>query len=330
MVSFGVEFVPNEPITNIVEYVKLAEKVGFKNVWITDHYNNRDVYTTLALIALNTEKIMIGTGVTNPYTRNIAQTAASIITVDELSKGRAVLGIGPGDKATFDSLGVEWVKPAKTIREAVTVLRKLFAGEKVSFQGEIVKLASAGLAVKPVGKIPIYIGAQGRLMLRVAGEVGDGVLINASHPKDFQVAVQHLGEGVKKAGRELREIDVAAYACFSVDEDAEKAKKAARIVVGFIVAGSPSEALDRHGIDLDSQNVIREAIGKGDFKTVGKSVTNQMLEAFSVCGTPEDCSARIDELLKAGVTQVVAGSPIGADKKKAIELIGSKIIPKFT
>ncbi|RLG92705.1 MAG: 5,10-methylenetetrahydromethanopterin reductase [Candidatus Hecatellales archaeon] len=330
MVSFGVEFVPNEPITNIVEYVKLAEKVGFKNVWITDHYNNRDVYTTLALLALNTEKIMVGTGVTNPYTRNIAQTASSIITVDEISKGRAVLGIGPGDKATFDSLGVEWVKPAKTIREAVTVLRKLFAGEKVSFQGEIIKLTGAGLAVKPVGKIPIYIGAQGRLMLRVAGEVGDGVLINASHPKDFQVAIQHLEEGAKKAGRQLKDIDVAAYACFSVDEDAEKAKKAARIVVGFIVAGSPPEALDRHGIDLDSQKTIREAISKGDFKTVGKSVTNQMMEAFSVCGTPEDCSARIEELLKVGVTQVVAGSPIGADKKKAIELIGSKIIPKFT
>lgn len=329
MVSFGVEFVPNEPITNIVEYVKLAEKFGFKNVWITDHYNNRDVYATLALIALNTEKIMIGTGVTNPYTRNIAQTAASIITVDELSKGRAVLGIGPGDKTTLESLGVEWVKPAKAVREAVTVLRRLFTGEKVNFQGEIIKLAHASLAVKPASGIPIYIGAQSRLMLGVAGEIGDGVLINASHPKDFQFAIQHLEEGVKKAGRELKAIDVAAYTCFSVDEDAEKAKKAARIVVGFIVAGSPTEALDKHGIDVDSQKVIREAIGRGDFKTAGKSVTSQMLEAFSVCGTPQDCSARIDELLKAGVTQVVAGSPIGADKKKAIELIGSKIIPKF-
>ena len=87
MVKFGIEFVPMEPIANIVKYVKLAEAQGFQYVWITDHYNNRDVYTTLAMLAVNTERIRLGTGVTNPYTRNIAQTASSIATIDELSNG---------------------------------------------------------------------------------------------------------------------------------------------------------------------------------------------------------------------------------------------------
>jgi len=329
MMRFGIEFVPMEPIVNIVKYVKLAEARGFQYVWITDHYNNRDVYATLAMLAINTERIKLGTGVTNPYTRNIAQTASSIATIDELSNGRAILGIGAGDKVTLEALGIQWLKPVIAIRESVTVLRQLWTGKRVKFEGKIIKLKGAKLAVKPKNTIPIYIGAQGPLMLRLAGEVGDGVLINASHPKDFEFAMKQLRRGIERGGRSLNDIDVAAYTAFSVDEDPKAATKAVKIVVAFIVAGAPDVVLERHGIDVDAANTIRMAIGKGDFKTAVKSITKDMIDSFSICGTPEDCISRIEELLKTGVTQIVAGSPIGPDKEKAINLIGERIIPKF-
>lgn len=327
--SFGIEFVPQEPILSIADYVKLAEEKGFKYAWITDHYNNRDVWSTLSVLALRTEKIKLGSGVTNPYTRNVAQIASSIVTVDELSNGRAVLGIGPGDKATFEALGIQWVKPVKTIVEAVTVIRRLIAGERVKFEGEVVKVGGAKLAVKPKATIPIYIGAQGPVMLRTAGQIGDGVLINASHPKDFELAISQVKAGVEKACRKMEDVDVAAYTSFSIDQDPQKAEKAARIVVAFIVAGAPGEILERHGISLESAKTVREAIGKGDFKTATKSITSEMLSAFAVCGTPETCVSRIEELLKTGVTQIIAGSPLGPDKKTSIDLIGEKIIPSF-
>ncbi|MDD1760544.1 MAG: LLM class flavin-dependent oxidoreductase, partial [Methanothrix sp.] len=85
---------------------KLAEDAGFQNIWITDHYNNRDVWTTLAVLSMMTNKIQLGTGVTNPYTRNAAIIASSIASINELSGGRAILGIGPGDKATFEKMGI--------------------------------------------------------------------------------------------------------------------------------------------------------------------------------------------------------------------------------
>jgi len=327
--SFGVEFVPQEPILSIADYVKLAEERGFKYTWITDHYNNRDVWSTLSILALKTEKIKLGSGVTNPYTRNVAQIASAIITIDELSNGRAVLGIGPGDRATFETLGIQWVKPVKTIVEAVTVIRRLIAGERLKFEGEVIRLSGAKLAVKPKAAIPIYVGAQGPVMLRTAGQIGDGVLINASHPKDFQAAISYVKEGVEKSGRRMEDIDVAAYTSFSIDQDPNKAEKAARIVVAFIVAGAPDQILERHGIGLEGAKTIKEAIGKGDFKTATKSVTSEMLNAFSICGTPENCISRIEELLKTGVTQIVVGSPIGSDKKNSINLIGEKIIPSF-
>ncbi|HII03026.1 TPA: 5,10-methylenetetrahydromethanopterin reductase [Methanosarcinaceae archaeon] len=327
--KFGIEFVPSDPVLKIATYAKLAEEQGFDNVWITDHYNNRDVYTTLAVLALNTNSIKIGSGVTNSYTRNPAITASSIGAVNEISGGRAILGLGPGDKATFDAMGVEWVKPLATTREAIQALRGFFAGEKVSMDGEVVKFGGAKLAFK-TGNVPIYMGAQGPKMLELAGEVADGVLINASHPKDFEVAVEQIKKGAAKAGRDPAEVDVTAYACFSIDKDPAKAVSAAKVVVAFIVAGSPDLVLERHGIPVEAKGQIGEAIAKGDFGALmGGLVTEQMVEAFAICGTPEDCMQRIRDLEAIGVTQVVAGSPIGPNKEKAIKLIGKEIIAKM-
>ncbi|MDD4750121.1 MAG: 5,10-methylenetetrahydromethanopterin reductase, partial [Methanosarcinaceae archaeon] len=220
--KFGIEFVPSDPVLKIAHYAKLAEQQGFDNVWITDHYNNRDVYTTLTVLALSTNSIKIGSGVTNSYTRNPAITASSIGSVNEISGGRAILGLGPGDKATFDAMGIEWVKPLATTRESIQAIKSFFAGEKVSMEGNQVQFCGAKLAFKP-GNIPIYMGAQGPKMLELAGEVADGVLINASHPKDFEVAVTQIKKGAEKAGRDPKDIDITAYACFSIDKDPAKA-----------------------------------------------------------------------------------------------------------
>ncbi|ADG12831.1 5,10-methylenetetrahydromethanopterin reductase [Methanocaldococcus infernus] len=328
--KFGIEFVPNEPIQKLCYYVKLAEDNGFEFCWITDHYNNRNVYMALTMIALNTNKIKLGPGVTNPYVRNPAITASAIATLDELSGGRAVLGIGPGDKATFDTLGIEWVKPVTTLKETVEVIRKLLAGERVSYDGKVVKLAGAALNVKPINKdVPVYIGAQGPKMLETAGAIGDGVLINASNPKDFEAAIPLIKKGAESAGKKLEDVDIAAYACMSVDKKSEKAKQAAVPVVAFIVAGSPEVVLKRHNIDMEKVEKIREALKKGDFGTAFGTVDDAMLEAFSIYGTPEEVVEKCKKLLEIGVTQIVAGSPIGPDKEKAIKLIGKKVIPEL-
>lgn len=324
--TFGIEFVPSDPVLKIAHYAKLAEQSGFDNVWVTDHFNNRDVYTTLAVLANNTNSIKLGTGVTNPYTRNIGITASSIGAINEISGGRAILGIGPGDKATFDSMGISWEKPLTTTKESVTALRGYFAGENVSLDGEMVKVGGAKMAFK-TGDIPIYLGAQGPKMLQLAGEVADGILINGSHPRDFDVALDKIKEGAENAGRDMNDIDIAAYTCFSIDKDAEKAKQEAKVVVAFIVAGSPDVVLERHGIDPEAKKNISDAISKGDFKSLmGDMVTEDMVNAFSVCGTPEDCKQRVNELFNTGVTQIVVGSPIGPKKEKAIKLIGKEII----
>ena len=320
---FGIEFVPDEPVYKIGYMAKLAEDSGFSNVWITDHYNNRDVWTTLAALSMMTNKISLGTGVTNPYTRNAAIIASSIASINELSGGRAILGIGPGDKATFDKMGIDWDKPLTKVRESVQAIRAFLAREQVNQAG--FKGAQMSFAA---GKIPIYIGAQGPKMLELAGAIADGVLINASHPEDFKFAVPVIRQGAEKAGRKQESVQISAYASFSADKDPAKAVAASKIVVAFIVAGSPENVLERHGIGMDQAKAISEAIARYDFKAAMDAVTAKMTEAFSVSGAPADCRTRVDELLGTGVTQIVVGSPIGPNKENAIKLIGKQIIAK--
>ncbi|WNY24971.1 5,10-methylenetetrahydromethanopterin reductase [Methanolapillus millepedarum] len=332
--KFGIEFVPNEPVLNLASYAKTAEDEGFEFVWVTDHYNNRDVFSTLSVLSMATNRIKIGAGVTNPYTRNPAVTASAIATVNDISGGRAVLGIGPGDKSTFETLGLSGDKPLSTIRECVGVYRDLFAGKNVFFDGENIKLKGAHLdfvkksADGDKGAIPVYVGAQGPKMLEMAGAVSDGVLINASHPDDFRFAVPQIRAGADVARRNFNEIDVAAYTCFSIDADADAAKKKAAPVVAFIAAGAPDTILSRHGINPEIKKELGAEISKGNFKALNSLVSDQMIDKFSISGDSEFCEKRMRELEKTGVTQLVAGSPLGVSKEKAIKNIG-KIIRIF-
>ena len=327
--KFGIEFVPKDPYWKLAAYAIQAENSGFDNLWITDHYGNRNVYVTLAAAAIYTNKIVFGTGVTNPWMVNPVITAQAIATLDELSPGRVVLGMGAGDKTTLEAVGIDMGKPLAAVKEAIEMFRKLTNGEKVAFQGEVFKASGAKFNFKPANKIPVYIGAQGPKMLELAGKIGDGVLINASHPSDIEFAVKMANEGIKQAGKSPSDVDITAYTSFSVNEDPKKAVKAATPVVAFIVAGSPPPVLEKHKIDVAKADEIRAGLKAGDFPKALAAVTPEMLDAFSICGTPDMCIEKIAALQKIGIGQFVVGSPIGTNVKNSIDLIGSKIIPHF-
>lgn len=316
--KFGIEFVPQQPLDEIIELVKLAENVGFDNVWITDHYNNKNVYASLALIAKETSTIKLGPGVTNPYLRSPAISASAIATIDEISEGRATFGIGPGDKATFESLGVEWSKPLSTIKSAIAEIRTLTTGGKTE------KGAKLGGVKAVQDSIPIYMGAQGPKMLETAGEIADGVLINASNPKDYEAAMPKIKEGIEKAGGD-KEFDLGAYTSTSIGADSEAAKNAAKIVVAFIASGAPDLVIERHGLPEGYNKKLGDLLGKGDFGGAIGAVTDEALDAFCVAGTPEEFVPKIEALSDMGVTQYVAGSPVGKDVEESIKLLGDVI-----
>jgi 5,10-methylenetetrahydromethanopterin reductase len=328
--KFGIEFSPEKPTYWLAYYARDAEDAGFDHVWITDHYNNRNVYSTMTDIAHNTNKVLIGSAVTNPYVCNPVWTSTAIFTVDEISGERAVFGIGAGDKMTLNAIGIKWEKPLTAVKETVEIFQQLNDTKKCTYHGKFFDIPNARIKKKPPHRIPVYIGAQGPKMLKLAATLADGVLVNASHPADFEPAVAALKEGAAEAGRDISEIDIAAYTSFSIDEKRDKAVKKARIVAGAIAVGSPGFVLERHGIGKETAESIREMVSSQDFKAMKEGgVPDYVVEAFSIAGTPEDCVEKIEALGKVGVTQIVTGMPLGKSKIDAIKLIKKKVIPHF-
>ena len=166
-------------------------------------------------------------------------------------------------------------------------------------------------------------------MTELAAEIADGILVNASHPKDYEIALKHLEIGNARRKEKIRKFEVAAYTSFSVDPKPEKAIKAAKIVVAFIVGGSIPPILERHDIPLEEAQAIEKFLSHGKFKDAIGAVTPEMMDVFCIAGTPKECIDKIDELTRARVSQLVCGSPLGSNVPEAIRLIGKTIIPEY-
>jgi 5,10-methylenetetrahydromethanopterin reductase len=329
MVEFGIEFVPRDLYWKTTFYAIQGEKIGFDYLWITDHFNNRNVYVSLAIVSAYTEKIKFGPGVTNPYLVHPIVTAQGVATLNEIAPGRVVCGLGAGDKTTLQMVNMKQKKPLATIRESVHIIREITSARKLEMTGKIFKVSGVKLNFKVANPIPVFIGAQGPKMLALAAEIGDGVLINASHPRDIENAMIFVREGVNRTGKKLEDLSISAYTSFSIAPSYDKALKAVIPVVAYIVAGSPEIVLDHHGIPVEVASKIRDAIVHGQWKEAFSHVDNDMVEAFSICGTPENCTEKIDKLMKVGVNQIVVGSPIGPNMRKSINMIATELFPNF-
>jgi len=331
MVKFGFLTVPRWAGRETAELFKLAEDVGMEYAWVADYANSQCPYSVLTMTALTTRKVKLGPCSTNPYTRHPAVTAASMATINELSNGRAILGMAAGDEATLRSMGIAREAPATAIREAVEVIRKIVSGETVNYEGRRIKLSGFRLFYKPTQVFPIYIGARGPQILRLAGEIADGVLLDMSHPLEVKMALEKVKEGVASAKRDVKELDLATCTIFSVGKKLEDAKRSVRWIVALMTSSAPREVLERHKIDYERAEAVRHAIAKEGLDKAATLVTDEMIEAFSVTGTPDHCISVLEKLAKTELTQIIL-SNVGFSSesiRKHLEIIGAEILPHF-
>ncbi|MCS7131967.1 MAG: 5,10-methylenetetrahydromethanopterin reductase [Hadesarchaea archaeon] len=319
--KFGVEFVPYKTCDALISLARRVEDAGFDYGWVCDHYHNRYVHSVLAALALATKRVRLGPGVTNPYLVHPAVTAAAIATLDELSGGRAVFGISAGDPTFLATVGIKHHKPIAAVREAVLIARKLLAGERVDFSGEVFTCRGAKLRFRPDTGVPIYVGGRGPRMLELAGSIADGALINASHRDDLEECIVYVRRGAEASDKKLEELDVVAYMATSIDDDVEKARRAVRRIVAFIASSAPSWALERHDISPDEVEKIRGYLRVGEVQKAAEAVTDRMIDAFAICGKPSDFRRHVEDLGNLGITQVVIGAPIGPEPPKVIDSI---------
>jgi len=206
-VKSGLLLLPHDPPAQLVEVARLAEGTGYDHLWLADERFFREVYASLTLCAARTARIRLGPCVTDPYSRHPALTAMAIATLDEISLGRAVLGLGAGISG-FAELGVRRNKPARALRETATLVRRLLAGETVDARGEVVSFHAGRLDFVPARPaVPIYIASNGPLGQRAAGAVADGAIMEGCGSPDEARA---LGAEVRRGAAEARSRRTAA------------------------------------------------------------------------------------------------------------------------
>ncbi len=309
-----------------LDFVRYAEAKGFEAVWQAESRLVRDAIVPMAAYAAVTEKIKVGSGVTNNWTRNIGLLAATYLTLDDLAPNRIICGIGAWWDPLARNVGIDRKKPLTAMRETVTVLRRLLNMENVTFSGEFVHVQGIELDVvhgrREPRNVPIYIGATGDLMMEMAGEIADGVVLNYCVPPEYNIkALELLDKGAKKAGRRIDTIDRPQLIVCSVDRDHDKAIDTTRELLTQYLAQQPHIA-KASGVSPEIVTQIQSILGwpatHEQIKKAKHLVPEDLILRITASGTPDEARAKVSEYSRNGCTCPIL-YPVGGDYKLLID-----------
>lgn len=309
-----------------LDYVRYAEERGFEAVWQAESRLVRDAVVPMAAYAAVTEKIKVGSGVINNWTRNIGLLAATYLTLDDLAPDRVICGIGAWWDPLARNVGIERRKPLTAMRETVEVLRRLLNMERVTFHGEFVHVDNIELDVvhgrREPRNVPIMIGATGDKMMELTGEIADGVVLNYCVPPEYNDrALELLARGAKKSGRSFEDIDRPQLVVCSVDTDRNKAMDSTRELLTQYLAQQPHIA-KASGVSQEVVGEIQSILGwpatKEQIQRAKHLVPQELINRITASGTPDEARTKVDEYRRHGCTSPIL-YPVGGDVKLLID-----------
>jgi 5,10-methylenetetrahydromethanopterin reductase len=318
-------------VQEAVDRATRAEALGFEAMFFADsHMNNVDPYQVMAMCAIATKTIRFGTAVTNMVYRDPTITANSFATLNEISEGRAIIGLGTGDGPVY-SLGRTATKLVD-FEKGLRVIRDLLYDRGV--EAPITKeRASASRVALQAGKrpVPLYISAEGPKTLRVAGRVCDGVILGTGFGLDvLEWAQARLAEGAKESGRALADIDIMPAGMIYVDDDGARARKGVRSRMAnrahhnfrFTMETVPEGEIAGVKKFMDAFDISKPIEERVD----PDLVTDYLLHRFTIAGTPHECAARVKQLESAGVKRILL-TPPNIVYNETMEAWGRRVIP---
>jgi alkanesulfonate monooxygenase SsuD/methylene tetrahydromethanopterin reductase-like flavin-dependent oxidoreductase (luciferase family) len=326
-VKLGAHFLP-ENLPTYLDSIRAAEAAGYERAWHVDGQMLwQDLYVYMAHGLAATERIVVGSGVTNPLTRHYTVTASAHATLVHLHPGRVILGIGRGDNAVR-TIGYEPV-PLATMRSAVPRLRALIAGRALAENGKEIRIRWAG------EEIPIMLPATGPRSLRVAGTLADIVMIYVGvHPTSVAWAIDHVRAGAEDAGRDPADVEIAALCAVWISEDQQEAWERCRWApaacanhIAHTMRSNPD-----HGMPEEMTRLVQARdeydyyAGHLDSDAAHTSyLTGERVDDFVIAGPPERCLERIRTLAELGVDEISCAYLNG--ELAQMERVGGEIIP---
>jgi 5,10-methylenetetrahydromethanopterin reductase len=310
---FGIVFLP-ESLSGFGELCREAENTGFEWVGVADSQSVfHEMYVALTLAALNTSRVRVGPLVTNPLTRHLVVTASAMASIDELSNGRAVLGIGSGDSAIY-TLGA----PPATLaglEESIDTLGRLTGGEAVKRE------ARTWQVHRTSRRVPIYLAAEGPRTLELAGRVADGVIVGLGlTPEVIGLSLAAIERGARAAGRALADLDVWWFAKTNVADTHEAAVGPIKMALAASANHAFRFTLEGKGIPAELHEPIRglqreynahhhEIAGAGNAVLTDRwGLTDFLVDRFAIAGTPGECVTQIRRAMTAGARQFITTS----------------------
>jgi 5,10-methylenetetrahydromethanopterin reductase len=309
-----------------LDYVRYAEEKGFEAVWQAESRLVRDAIVPMAAYAAVSEKIKIGSGVINNWTRNIGLLAATFLTLDDLAPNRIICGMGAWWDPLAQNVGIERRKPLLAMRETVEVLRRLLNMERVTFHGEFHQVHDIELDVvhgrREPRHVQIMIGATGPKMIELTGEIADGVVLNYCVPPEYnEMAMEHLAIGAKKAGRKLEDIDRPQLVVCSVDHDHDKAIDTSRELLTQYLAQQPHIA-KASGVSQEVVAEIQSILGwpatHEQIQSAKHLVPEDLILRITASGTPDEARAKVKQYIDHGATCPIL-YPVGGDVKLLVD-----------
>ena len=325
-VSFHIGNLPNQSVQHALEMGRRSEELGFDGLWVADsHSVMRDAYAILAVLATQTSTLKLATGVTHTVTRHPAVLANSWATLQELSEGRAICGIGVGESAVHN-LGLKPERLA-VFEEKLGVIRALLNGETVEYEGKEIQMPWS------TSPVPLIMASSGPRSLQLAGRVADGVLFQVgSEPRLVQYALDNIAKGAEAAGRSLSDLKLYMRVATAVADDREQAQREikgyASVAAGTVFSTVPSEYLDE-----DLHEDLARMKAAYDYAEHGSNasshsdlLTDRIFDAIAVACTPEEAVQRFQAIADMGIDGFV--SPAGmAEPWPYIETLAEKVIP---
>jgi 5,10-methylenetetrahydromethanopterin reductase len=296
-VKFSLELHPIMPVRECLDFIRAAEALGVHRVWFGDsHLIWREAYTLMAAAAMQSRRLGLGLAVTNVTTRHPTVVASSMSTLQEISEGRIICGIGVGDSA-LETIGLKPVKRAE-LERSVGLMRQMWQRADVSADGGGPPLKFSWGEPEHV---PVHYGASGPRMLEDAGRIADGVITYVGlAPERIETAMSHIDVGAEQAGRTRADLDITLWVPCSVDDDAERASAAVKAHVSrALLHALPGNLTE---LERDTIERIRAVYEYSDHMSPGSVhsglVPDELVPAYAIAGNPQQCRAQLAALLE--------------------------------
>jgi probable F420-dependent oxidoreductase len=299
-------------VRTCIDWAQRAEALDYESVWISE-VAGPDPFVLAAAIAQATSRVRIGIAVSPVFVRTAATIASAASTVAQLAPGRFVLGLGASSHAVVGRWhGEPFERPLTRVRETVEVVRAMLHGQKLSYEGRSLRTHGFQLAIQPPISVPIYIGALRPAMLEVAGEVGDGVVVNLFPAEVLPRMLDHVGFGARRKGKDPRGLEIVCRQRVLVTEDREAAREAFRRALMWYFATPVYNKFAAWYGFAEEAALLAEGFRLGDRDMTRRGMSDRFVDSIAIYGSLDECRERIASYVAEGVNTSAIG-PLSSD-----------------